>query len=266
MREKRVSKGLTSGPPFWLTISCEGYPRPRLSRSSLFTRTENGGYLVLAAGHGVLPLKRNRLARRASAEEPVASVEVRSSKDEVFRGTVRSGAISIDRDYALLELAAGDFRDEKLAEKPAHFGVRFDALNAGDRVSYFSVLERAWVPGTVARPHLTQVQARLCDGTFAQYGQVLPVRRASASPPFGRPGESGSLVFDSEGLAIGTLIGGGSDGLISHVLGWHGVYDALGSLFWSFFDTAPSNTGSSNTGSSNRQVKPADLTTKRSHH
>jgi hypothetical protein len=150
------------------------------------------------------------------------------------------GAVAPDRDYALGVFPGldGDGAAAGHLFARAPIPIRKQPLQPGEMVEHYGTLRRRALGGTVRAGNATdeQIELILPDGSRAGYGPVLAVTPHPDQDVFSIPGESGSLVFDANRLAVGTLLGASADGAISYVLDLlSGLRSALGGDFELFF-------------------------------
>lgn len=69
--------------------------------------------------------------------------------------------------------------------------------------------------GTIESLRVRSIRIKMADNRNYLYGDVILVRSADPERPFSEAGDSGALVYDSHGRAIGTVIGG--KGLTTYV-------------------------------------------------
>lgn len=198
------------------------------------------GVFALLSGHGALPARDGKIVRGGSWDVPGKRprVEISEPNGSLFAGEILRGAITPRSDAALVTFAG-------LAPERAFRGHLFShgrvpALlsppKLGTRVKQYGTVRRATMTGVV-RQVLSSNSIRLGmpDQTRSDYADIFLVSPNPFQGAFSVPGESGSLVITDKNEAIGTIVGGSSDGSVSYVLGLGGVKSMLGKRFSALF-------------------------------
>lgn len=224
-----TDSAVTSGPFFRRTSSV----------SAVGVNTE--GVFALLSGHGSLPALNGKIMRGGAWDVPGKRprIEVSEPDGSVFAGEILRGAITPRSDSALVAFAGLDperaFRGHLFSH--GRVRVRLSPPKLGTNVKQYGTVRRATMTGFV-RQVLSSNSIRLGmpDQTRSDYADVLLVSPNPFQGPFSVRGESGSLVLTDKNEAIGTIVGGSSDGSVSYVLGLGGVKSMLGKRFSVFFE------------------------------
>jgi hypothetical protein len=186
-------------------------PSPtRWGRSCTVTAT--GGGLALLSGHGALPLRGGKVQRRLSA----STAAVRWG---AHRGSLVAGAIRADVDFAVGQFPNGLLPQQHPAASPARSPHRWQTLASlplHTRV-VVSTRERGSVTGTLDGAAGWTGLVYLRTGDSHQY-LAVPVAPVDPAEPFSLPGDSGALVTDEDGVAVGTVVAGTRRGRRSYIL------------------------------------------------
>jgi hypothetical protein len=197
--------------------------------------------LGLFSGHGVLPLRGNRMTRAYDHQShPRAGLRVVDEGAGFYAGQLLSGRCTGAEDWALASFPHNNPSEldahHLAAGGPPPIRTRTTALVGGERVWHYSRLpgRHKRLSGTVRHQSLRSVELLLPDGSELDYRDVVCVV-SEPNQRFSLEGDSGSLVVDMQQRAIGTIVGGTSDGTLSYVLGMAGLQSALGSLYAKIF-------------------------------
>lgn len=230
--------------------TCDGVRAPGVHnlRTSTLTAiaTSNSEIWALLSGHGTLPLSNGALLRSGSWDEDDSpEFHVLDASGLPFGGRLMKGEISATTDYALGRFPGLDaghaMLGHTLAASP--IPVRAEPLQPGERVMHIGgkhcnrrvlgIVEQASAGDDAYADHMP---LRLSPGTEVAFRNLLVVRAEQQSEPFSYRGESGSLVFDMQRRAVGTVEGGSSDGTLTYVLDlFAGTRAHMGDAFNVFF-------------------------------
>jgi hypothetical protein len=220
-------------------VRAAGVSARRRSAISVIAAVD-GAVVALLSGHGALPLRQAKIERRGRYNEPRPSFLVQDTGGTNFAGEVWEGEIGGSPDYAVARFPGLSPSNAFLGHLYAHapIRVRREPLADGDVIEHYgTVRSRAFV-GTVVQRGVDEegLDMTLPDGTLARYVDLLVVKPDAEQDVFSVAGESGSLVFDSQRHAVGTLLGSSGDGGLSYVLPLSpGLRNALGAEFSIFF-------------------------------
>jgi hypothetical protein len=192
-----------------LTLKGLAHPAGDAARNSTLTTLvrEADGWFALLSGHGTLPIEGGALATSlpdSAASYPVVVHDVSSGTD--LAGSLIAGRIGGSFDFAIARVEP---LDEPLdlvcpATESQRPPVRTAAVDRDEPVVQFSCRDRTLRSGTVTG--FGQVRLTFDDGNPYLFTSVLEVH--GTRDPFSCRGDSGSLVADRHGRAIGVVIGG----------------------------------------------------------
>jgi hypothetical protein len=196
------------------------------------------GAIALLSGHVGLPQSDEGIVTEYDdRDDPpfrLSAVDAMTARRHV--GPLMRGRISARADWALalFPSATGEQLDSAhpIAGVAPPFPVRGAPLTEGEGVRHFS-RERGEVRGRFVHGALSAVDVRLDDGSMHTYAGLLAIKGESGA--FSVGGDSGSLVFDLQNRAVGTVLGGAEDGTLSYVLPVDGLRLPLASRFDDFF-------------------------------
>jgi hypothetical protein len=196
--------------------------------------------VALVSGHGALPLHQAKIERKGRYNDPRPGFLVQDTGGSNFGGEVLEGEIGGSCDYAVAVFPGLGPSDAFLGHLYGHapFRVRRAALSDGDVVEHYGTVRGRAFVGTVVQRGVDQdgLDMILPDGTQARYVDLIVVKPDADQDVFSVAGESGSLVFDAQRHAVGTLVGSTGDGGLSYVLPLApGLRNALGAQFALFF-------------------------------
>ena len=208
--------------------------RPRTGTFTALVPHPDGALAVLS-GHVGLPWRAgSSIARRydSTVDPPFSLRSVDTMSGQAFVSRVLRAALTPWADWAVAraEDAVGHQLDPTNpmtgTQPPFPFNRQ---LAIGDRVQHFSRLEGRILHGAVSHFAEGPVEFALDDGTLHRYGGIAVVRGVGGA--FSRGGESGSLVFDRFGRAVGIVLGGTDTGSLSYLLAVETLRGPLGPLF-----------------------------------
>ena len=189
------------------------------------------GDLVLVSGHACLPLdedgKRFVRAYAWGGGDAVPVYVVDRQTQCIHNARLEQGSFgdrgAVDWAVARLDEAYVD-RVNAFHVGVGHvppFRVRTTRLVRGESLSHFSTTlsTPGFVSGTYRRVVTRETSMRLGspDGSWAWYRDVLAIAWGERLP-FSRPGDSGSLVVDSDARVVGTVLGSSARSRESFVL------------------------------------------------
>lgn len=198
-----------------------------------------GTVYALLSGHVVLPYAGHAIRRDYSGG---CRVDFHDAGGAYYTGVVVAGHLGEGRamDYALVKVdtpAVGiaDLHHVATRGYPPHrIRSSFPAVNAElTQYSPLSGRRRPFV-GRRRQQSISTIQLELPDGTLGTYDDTIVVDSTS-SGAFSRPGDSGSLVVDTEKRVVGTVLGGDDAGTIQYVLPIWEMQNKLGEKakwFW----------------------------------
>lgn len=182
-------------------------PGHRPSTITCLLRTGHGGCLALVSGHGTMPIVNGRISRSFTATPgQVAPIVARDATGETFTGQLLVGRIDAHADCAVASFNTLADVVHRLPGKPPPLAWRKSALVAMDQVRRH---HRDGEPrvGIYTGGGLTSQPTSLHDGSApVPYAAVIRIGDIPGGPPFARKGDSGSLVFASNGAAVGVVI------------------------------------------------------------
>lgn len=108
-----------------------------------------------------------------------------------------------------------------------------EVLVRGEPVRHDSTLDRRR-HGGVLDIGLTRRRISF-DGVVVEFARLIRVRVADGESRFGQRGDSGSLVVDREGEAIGVIVGVDTHSTFTYVLPLYGLYQEHPTIFSTFF-------------------------------
>lgn len=184
---------------------------------------------VLLSGHGTLPFAGRVMDRKWPGGSGKSDSLRALDGDQFWYGKFLMGELNAQVDWGL-----ADFSDSTLsATHPgtgtsAPFSVG-DIPSVGDRLRHWSRFENrgAWRYGRFKERVATSPTVTLPDGSGHNYSPAWIIEPAQPSPVFSQEGDSGSLVFDVYGYAVGTVVAGDSDSGLSLVIPLGGLLRAL---------------------------------------
>lgn len=199
----------------------------------------DGRVAAVLSGHGVMPVVQSQIARSGTWTEDHPILSVQDTGGDSFGGRITAGRIGGAVDYAIAEFPFID-GDRALSGHLFARGrvpARTGGLRLGERVEHFATVRGRALLGTIVQiaADASPVELRLPDGSLEQYSDVVVVRPDANADAYSLPGESGSLIFDSERRAVATLLGGASDSGLAYALPLAGLEASLGGAFSSFF-------------------------------
>ncbi|MEM9455269.1 MAG: hypothetical protein AAGF11_13895 [Myxococcota bacterium] len=230
-------------------VTARGLPgaEPRRSTATLYFTDDDGLIHGLLCGHGVLPMRGRRILRAydiggrgrrgaGRGRNSRARVQVVDDRAGFYSGHLLRGRCDADEDWALASFPLGK-RDDLDAHHLAAGALppiprRRGSLVRGAKVWHYSRIRgrHKRFGGIVRQVGLAGVNLLLPDDTDNRYVRVLSVSGGQGKD-FSVPGDSGSLVVDDRGRAVGTVIGGSADGKLSYVLGLQRIESVLGDLY-----------------------------------
>lgn len=176
------------------------------------------GPVALVSGHGTLPVQGGQFAAALGAP-------VRLSDPNFGRvdGVLQSGALAQGFDFAL---ARFDGADPSLwgcwhyVGGPPPIRARRSLLVPGESLYHFSNLwgRRSRIQGIYRQDVLHDVELEDAHAGWVNLGALLFVESASPQWPFALPGDSGSLVVDGRGHAVGVIVGSTRDRQWAYVM------------------------------------------------
>lgn len=212
------------------------------TRAGTFTallETDDGARALLS-GHVALPCTDRRIVRSYDYRyEPAFGITaVDGAQDQVYQGNLIRGGISTYSDWgiAVFPDATGKRIDpiHPLVHARPPFPIRTTPLNPGEPVRHFSRVTGREHTGTFQHEAVSATKpVWLPDGTQRTYSGLLGI--AADGGWFSQHADSGSLVCDAAGLALGTILAGTENGKISYVLPIVNLTSPLGSDFGEFF-------------------------------
>ena len=189
-----------------------------------------GGCLALLSGHGTAPLAGAGLQRSYDRPpHPAVAVEARLGA-HTYSGELAWLRVSRWLDFAVAAFADADVDDEySLGDGET----RKSALVAGKPVYHVSPLDQTKHEG-VLDIGLAEQEVDLERGGRTIFSRLIRVR-AGADQSFAVPGDSGSLVVDDAGRAIGTVVAVEESARLAYVLPLYGLYSEFPAVFSRFF-------------------------------
>jgi hypothetical protein len=207
---------------------------------------QSGAYALLA-GHVALPDEphgaQRRILRRYQGRGHGIGIHDRGSGPYV--GTLIAGEFGghTSWDWALAHFAEVDRNDvdvnhlaASLSDGDPRVPYRRPPLSPGERLSHYSALpgRRCRVDGWFRHIAQTPAQFLMADGTVDHYTRLFVVD-THGGEPFSKDGDSGSLVVDAQGRAVGTVLGASADYTLAYVLPiWPLLYRLRHRAAWYF--------------------------------
>lgn len=189
--------------------------RDRSAITALLYNSE--GIWVLACGHGVTPNGVPTVVKRDAGHNVYVSDDLQRS----YSAAVYSAEFSGEMDTSLLLVTDAPSPDTRhpLTGTDVPFSLRVVPPTLGTYVYQFSPNRRRRLEGMLVAyagtEPLTGLWLTSPSGQAVFYPQVFVV--AGQDESFAEPGDSGSLVMDSNNLVVGTIVGvSGSVGLGLH--------------------------------------------------
>ncbi len=211
-------------------------PQDRRSTVSALCWDDRFGGLALVSGHGTLPVRNHRY-QPAQASQDVRAALHDAERPTAFVAQLQQGASGGSADTAVCALAW----TPKALIDPVHlvggtppFPVR-RSLSPGLQVHHYSAVRGRFIGGLFRHESLTPAPFYAEDGSGTSFrlGAVFAIESQVES--FAWPGDSGSLVFDLQGNAIGTIVGRDAYGRTAFVLPVGDTRSLLGEYYASFF-------------------------------
>lgn len=170
----------------------------------------DGRWLALLSAHATLPMRQGALVTSydAGRDPDVLDLEDVSSGTKM-KGALISGRIGPSADFAVAVVDVPDVPIRlKLAVATGYPpALRSTALHRGETLHQYSCRDRARRDGRLIGQGIVDVRFR--DDRTYTFPRVLAVEGDGG--PFSVPGDSGSLVADDDGLAIGVVLAGSED-------------------------------------------------------
>ena len=200
-------------------------------KSSIAVWAGDGRDLVaLASGHGLLPFE-----TAFDLSQGTHGVEVLRKNGSRYHGVLVRGELSPSSDYSVFRVP-GRGRQHAWTHHllgGARPRVRTGRPEPNEALHMFAGGRRTL--GVVRNPG-QNVQVSLRGFGTMSFVDLITVARAPGFPRFSRTGDSGSLVFDMHGRAVGLLVGQRSRGDQSFVLPIDVILPELGDLADAFFE------------------------------
>jgi hypothetical protein len=197
------------------------------------------GARVLMSGHAALPREPNgRLLRQWRDDGSPAGAVAVDDDASTWMGRLEYGEMGGTMDFCVASFSAAphDPLHPLLGVTPP-FPLRRLPPEPGELVRTHSRLpsDPGPRPGRVVGLLLGVLEAELGDGTRVRYTDLVCVAPVEQGPPFSRPGDSGALVADAEGRALGVVVAGSENHALSYVLPLLHLEAALGQDMPLFF-------------------------------
>lgn len=200
----------------------------RTSSITCLARVPGGKYRALMCGHGTLPIIGGDLQRTYDAQTG-PPIEVTSMGSQ---GLLLLGRLSGRHDFAIAEFAAhGVVTHHDLGGEPLR--ARSEPLEPNEFV-YHQDFTGQTHEGLVAIG-LSGHSVRLQAGAAISFTRLFRIHPSDGVTSFGAHGDSGSLVFDAAGRAIGVLIAVGVHAPLTYVLPLTGLAHDFPEVYSTFF-------------------------------
>ena len=181
-------------------------------------QVSDGLPVALVSGHGTLPI-----AGRAFRQPAGARLRLDDPAFGRAEGVLHSGAVEAGLDFALARFPGVD---PKLWSRWHYVGgrppvrTRRTRLLPGEALYHFSNLpgRRSRVRGFYRQNVLHDVELEDAHVGAVNLGALLFVQSISPQWPFALPGDSGSLVVDDDGTAVGVVVGSTRDRRWAYVM------------------------------------------------
>lgn len=194
-------------------------------------RTDGAGArLALLSGHGTLPLVDHAVVRSYDRAGGLGAPVTASGPTGLHRGHLRLGRLSPTLDFALAE-----FPEASVEPRHALGGrvARRAPLVAREKVHHHSSLDHQRRTGII---DLGLTDHRITfGGVVVRFARLIRVHAVPGGAPFGRLGDSGSLVVDDAREAIGVVVGVDPNLSFTYVLPLYGLYHQHFDVFSTFF-------------------------------
>lgn len=203
----------------------------RTGTVTLLARRQRGAYALLS-GHVALPDEPHgpgrRILRRYRAQGLGHGIGVRDRGTGPYLGTLVAGEFGghTSWDWALAHFDDLDEHDvdvnhlaAAVADDDARVRYRRTALSPGERLLHYSAQpgRRRLIHGWFRHVAETPAEFSLGDDSLEHYTRLFVID-AQGQEPFSQDGDSGSLVVDAQGQAVGTVLGASADYTLSYVL------------------------------------------------
>jgi hypothetical protein len=191
--------------------------RTRISTPTLLQRAGDR-FMALVSGHGTLPLLAGAFATPSGDPVRLDDPSFGSLDGALVRGAIGRGL-----DFALAEFASADadiWTGWHLVAGPPPITRRATALSPGERLYHYSILNgrRTRIAGTYRQDVLDDVELEDAFAGLVNLGALLFVESFDVHWPFALPGDSGSLVVDAQGRAVGVIVGSTADRRFAYVM------------------------------------------------
>lgn len=202
-----VGVGHPTGQDLSLKQQVQPDGEQRFSTLTMLAR-DDGRWRALVSGHGTLPIRGGALVTPydgAPATEPIALHDVSSGMD--LSGRLAAGRIAPGLDFAIVDVDVPDGVEVELtcpATGTSRPRIRLTDLERDEPVQHYSSRSPAMHTGRAVAIGL--VDLKLDDGRQHRFTHLYEVRGDGG--PFSASGDSGSLVADLHGHAVGVVIGG----------------------------------------------------------
>lgn len=207
------------------------------TRSSIaaLARDSDGKVMALLSGHGTLRAVPNGF--EAGPWGPNQAPWVNFVDDRKTRQPIElvDGAVTPKLDFALGFLLDTDGEQVLLGHRMSGLPieVRRTPLGLGERLLHFSAERGLTLSGQVVNE---PSDSFLHDGVGVDIDRPITVR-PSGSDPFSVEGDSGSLVFDEERRAVGFVVAGAENHVVSYLVPINRAFsDRMADKFRLFFE------------------------------
>lgn len=191
--------------------------------------TKGNQSLALLSGHGVVPIVGGEMLKSYD-HQPAAPVQVElRSGEKVVVGQLSMVRIAQTLDFAVARIAGGSAPTYSLGDGQ----VRQTQLVAGEVVHQFSTIDGVLRSGIIDIG-LTPQHIDL-GGGFSASIEVIRVAVGPGVKRFARLGDSGSLVVDDSGRAIGTVVAVEETADLAYVLPLYGLFNKYPGIYSRFF-------------------------------
>lgn len=198
------------GTPRAQVLTCKEIVRngsdARVSTQTALIRKNDDEWYALLCGHGTLPIRGGGLVTDFPNSDHGPSVQLHDvSSGTSFQAKVIAGRLTGIQDWTIARADVPDGPIDLTSPVTGTYrpSLRTSMLARDEPVRHYSCLDRASRRGTVAG--YGRVLLRIDNGMQYLYTSTFEVFGQSGA--FSRDGDSGSLVVDANGRAIGILLG-----------------------------------------------------------
>ncbi|MEZ4452581.1 MAG: hypothetical protein R3B09_24190 [Nannocystaceae bacterium] len=189
---------------------------------------------ALLSGHAVLPIIGGSILRKYPSATPHMDPVVALDLAQSVPGRILAGEISARQDFTVAEFDTADVSARhRLAEGP-RIVARTAVVTIDERVRFYSTLDAKVHRGRVAPAFKDPITVQLGNESLT-YSGILRVRPEDKKGPFATKGDSGGLVVDDQGRALGTIIAVSVSDPFAYVLPLYGLSKGNPDHFHTFF-------------------------------